>query len=217
MFPVHFLRSFCSFRSLTPIHFCFKSQGYKNVIDKGNALHAAGTPTMLAIETSGHGAMRENYMLDDGAYLAVKIIIELVRLRLSGAAGGLGGMLNGLAEPLEETEFRLPFKNNANYKQTGQAVVEAFARFADTVEGWTPERQNFEGLRVNVAEPGGKSGWLLLRRSLHDPILPLNVESQTKGGTAAICGVLLERFFGEWVNVDVSVLKECVRDLDVNT
>ena len=32
-------------------------------------------------------------------------------------------------------------------------------------------------------------GWLLLRLSLHDPILPLNLESAEKGGT----GVLLER------------------------
>ena len=30
------------------------------------------------IETSGHGAMRENYCLDDGAYIAVKIVIEAV-------------------------------------------------------------------------------------------------------------------------------------------
>ena len=35
-----------------------------------------GVDCPLMIETSGHGAMRENYYLDDGAYLAVKLIIE---------------------------------------------------------------------------------------------------------------------------------------------
>jgi hypothetical protein len=36
---------------------------------------------------------------------------------------------------------------------------------------------------VNVEEGGeGKRGWLLLRQSLHDPLLVLNMESDTKGG-----------------------------------
>lgn len=44
------------------------------------------------IETSGHGAMKENYFLDDGAYLAIKIIIKLVQLRLRNpSAQGLPG------------------------------------------------------------------------------------------------------------------------------
>jgi hypothetical protein len=32
------------------------------------------------METSGHGALRENRYLDDGAFLAVKAVIELVRV-----------------------------------------------------------------------------------------------------------------------------------------
>jgi len=47
-------------------------RGYKNVIDKGVELSAAGVDVPLMIETSGHGAMAENHYLDDGAYLAVK-------------------------------------------------------------------------------------------------------------------------------------------------
>ena len=35
----------------------------------------------MMIETSGHGALKENYFLDDGCYLAVKIISELARRR----------------------------------------------------------------------------------------------------------------------------------------
>lgn len=52
-------------------------RGYKNVINKGVELNESGTETHLMIETSGHGAMKENYNLDDGAYIAVKIIIEV--------------------------------------------------------------------------------------------------------------------------------------------
>ena len=32
-----------------------------------------GVETHLMMETSGHGALKENYFLDDGAYLVVKV------------------------------------------------------------------------------------------------------------------------------------------------
>ncbi len=56
-------------------------RGYKNVIDKALELNAQGINCPLAIETSGHAAMRENYFLDDGAYLCTKIIIKAARMR----------------------------------------------------------------------------------------------------------------------------------------
>ena len=37
---------------------------------------------------------------------------------------------------------------------------------------------------MNVAEGGGRAGWWLLRQSLHDPLLVLNVESEAAGGVA---------------------------------
>lgn len=50
-------------------------RGYKNVINEGIRLNEAGEECWLAIETSGHAALRENYFLDDGAYLAAKLIV----------------------------------------------------------------------------------------------------------------------------------------------
>ena len=38
---------------------------------------------------------QENYFLDDGAYGALKIVIEMVRRRLEGA-GGIGDLLEDL-------------------------------------------------------------------------------------------------------------------------
>jgi len=65
-------------------HHRFK-RGYKNVINEGIKLNAKGEECHLAIETSGHGAMKENYFLDDGAYLVVKVLIQLARLNPPGA------------------------------------------------------------------------------------------------------------------------------------
>jgi phosphomannomutase len=181
-------------------------KGYKNVIDKGVELNEAGVETQLAIETSGHGAMKENYFLDDGAYLAVKIIIEMVRMRLQGDARGIGGLLDDLETPREEDEFRLNFLDQSDFQAYGKRVVEAFAEFAAGVDGWTVEEVNHEGFRVNVDEGDGKSGWLLLRQSLHDPLLPLNIESEVDGGISRIAAVLVERFLPKWANVDASPL-----------
>ncbi|MFM7613386.1 MAG: phosphomannomutase/phosphoglucomutase, partial [Synechococcales cyanobacterium] len=55
-------------------HHRFK-RGYKNVINEAIRLNGVGEESWLAIETSGHGAMRENYFLDDGAYLVSKLLI----------------------------------------------------------------------------------------------------------------------------------------------
>jgi hypothetical protein len=63
----------------------------------------------MRLINSGHGAMKENFFLDDGAYSAVKTIIQLVRLRLAGE-GSISEMLDQLDEPLESREFRLAIK-----------------------------------------------------------------------------------------------------------
>jgi phosphomannomutase len=58
-------------QDLGGIHHRFK-RGYKNVIDEAMRLNQAGQESWLAIETSGHGALKENYFLDDGAYLVLQ-------------------------------------------------------------------------------------------------------------------------------------------------
>ena len=159
-------------------------RGYKNVIDKGMELGAQGVDAPLMIETSGHGAMAENHYLDDGAYLAVKVLIEAGRRRLAGS-GDIDQLLATLHEPLEEAEFRLPLLA-ADFKASGAAALQAFMDevAAGGFPGWQAVPVNHEGLRVSIDEGEGRSGWALLRASLHDPLLVLNVESDTAGGAA---------------------------------
>ncbi len=75
-------------------HHRFK-RGYKNVIDEGLRLNAAGENCPLAIETSGHAAPAENYFLDDGAYLATRLIIRAAQLRREGPHSGRPDCLSG--------------------------------------------------------------------------------------------------------------------------
>lgn len=74
----------------------------------------------------------------------------------------------------------------SEYKAEGGKVLEGCHDWIQSGAGgksnWAMEDVNHEGWRVNVDEGNGKQGWLLLRQSLHDPLLVLNAESETKGG-----------------------------------
>ena len=63
---------------------------------------------------------------------------------------------------------------------------------------------NFEGVRVNLDEKHG-NGWFLLRLSLHDPLLPLNIESNSPGGAKIIAAELAE-FISGYEKLDASSL-----------
>ena len=160
-------------------HHRFK-RGYKNVINEAIRLNEAGETCLLAMETSGHGALKENYFLDDGAYLATKIVIRYAQLRRQGRT--LADLLEGMREPLEARELRFRLMSE-DCKAAGAAVLEALARYAAGQPGWSAAPENYEGLRYAVP---AQKGWFLLRMSLHDPLMPLNIESDCPGGVDEI-------------------------------
>ena len=60
---------------------------------------------------SGHGAMKENYYLDDGTYSASQIVIIMVKRALEGLGKDIySSLLKDLKEPMESSEFRLKLK-----------------------------------------------------------------------------------------------------------
>lgn len=161
-------------------HHRFK-RGYKNVINEAIRLNREGINCPLAIETSGHAALRENYFLDDGAYLCTRIIIKAAVLRREGKT--IDTLLADLREPVEAAEYRLKIKAE-DFRTCGNAWIEALEAYAKK-QGWAIAPDNREGIRVSFAEPELR-GWFLLRLSVHDPILPLNVESDVPGGVEKI-------------------------------
>lgn len=181
-------------------------RGYKNVINEAVRLNSTGEECHLAIETSGHGAMKENYFLDDGAYLVAKILILAARLKYEKGAGLLS-MLEGLRQPAEEMEFRLRLLEE-NFAAQGENIISELNKYINGVEGWVPAPVNYEGIRVSC-NSGDEKGWFLLRLSLHDPVLPLNIESEVKGGVKKITAKLAE-FFKQFSNINYdAVIKYC--------
>lgn len=169
-------------RELGGVHKRFK-RGYKNVINEAIRLNKEGVDCELAMETSGHGALKENYFLDDGAYLMVKLLIEI------GKGNDLKKMIAALKEPKEAVEIRFAVEGDVPAVQ--DAALKALDEGIAGAAGWTVAPDNFEGIRVNADEDHG-NGWLLLRKSLHDPIMPLNIESDTDGGCRIIAKDLYE-------------------------
>ncbi len=160
------------------VHRRFK-RGYRNVINEGLRLNSLGQDCQMAIETSGHGALKENWFLDDGAYLMTRLLSELVK------RGSLDSLLADLAEPVEAKEFRMGI-SEPDFAAYGRKLLDELETYAKTAPGWKAEEENHEGVRVNIG-----SGWFLLRLSLHDPLLPLNIESDEEGGVRAIARELL--------------------------
>ena len=100
------------------IHHRFQ-RGYKNVINESIRLNNEGKNSPLAIETSGHAAFKENYFLDDGAYMAARLLIQLVESREKGIE--FTDVLNELSEPAEEIEIRIPIKDK-DFRASGKKL-----------------------------------------------------------------------------------------------
>lgn len=164
------------------VHHRFK-RGYKNVINESIRLNEEGKASWLAMETSGHGALKENYFLDDGAYQIAKILIKTAQLHAEGR-GGVDMLVDGLPEPAEANEVRAKITAE-DFGAVGDEVLKAFGQFVADEPGWSATPNNFEGIHVTVDASAG-NGWVLLRKSLHDPVLPLNIESEETGGVAKI-------------------------------
>jgi len=162
-------------------HHRFK-RGYKNVINESIRLNNEGQESWLAIETSGHAAMKENHFLDDGAYLVTKIIIEAARQLQNGKS--ISQLLEKLPTPKESSEYRVNILD-VDFKLYGLNIIQDLENFAKSNLDWKIVPNNYEGIRIKTTK-ANQEGWFLLRLSLHDPVIPINIESNVEGGVQNI-------------------------------
>ncbi|GJN36467.1 hypothetical protein PR202_gb25372 [Eleusine coracana subsp. coracana] len=195
-------------------HHRFK-RGYKNVIDEAIRLNSIGEESHLAMETSGHGALKENHWLDDGAYLMVKLLNKLAAARTQNSSAGsevLTNLVEGLKEAAVAVEVRLKIDQShadlkgGSFRDYGESVLKHLENVINSYSNVHIAPKNYEGIRVS-----GYGGWFLLRLSLHDPVLPLNIEAPnnddaTKLGLAVLAAV------SEFPALDVTALKKFVQE-----
>ncbi len=179
--------------SLGGTHLRYK-RGYKNVIDKCRELNESGMYSPVAIETSGHAAFPENYYLDDGAYLMTKILICLSQQAKKGET--LSALIKDFKRPAEEAEVRIGFNQDSrDFKAEGDKVIEDLKR-AD----FEISTDNFEGVRIITG-----TGSIVVRMSVHDPVMPINFESDEAGGCKKEAIKLMD-FFKEYGFLDLTNL-----------
>lgn len=171
------------------VHYRYR-RGYKNVINKAIELCEQGIDCPLAIETSGHAALKENYFLDDGAYLATKIIIELAK------GTDIKKLLSTMEMPVEEEEHRFNIKTT-DFRSYGENVIASLEKFAGEKPGYIIADDNREGIRVSTP-----NGWFLLRLSVHDPVMPMNFESNDFGGIK-VMKQELKPFFESFTELEI--------------
>ncbi|HFI0057574.1 TPA: phosphomannomutase/phosphoglucomutase [Streptococcus suis] len=177
--------------------------GYRNVINRAIAANQAGVDCQLAIETSGHAAFKENYFLDDGTYVAAKILMLLPQLQKDGKS--LDDLIAQLKQPLETQEVRFKLEVE-DYRALGEQVIVDLQ--ATSIAGFIFNPENEEGVRFDVTAPYG-DGWFLLRMSLHEPLLVLQIENDQSGYMPSILKRLSE-FLDGYPAVNQTKLKELV-------
>ncbi len=185
-------------------HYRYK-RGYRNVIDEAIRLNEEGIDCPLAIETSGHAALRENYFLDDGMYLVTRLICEAMRRKRDGMT--LSSLIDELQEPVESVEVRLPILEE-DFRTAGQEVIEMILSHTLNNPEWNLAPDNREGVRISFNLDGGvNNAWFLLRLSVHDPVMPLNAESDVPGGVEKMLRELYELLNGA-ETLDLAPLKQ---------
>jgi len=175
-------------------------RGYRNVIGEAVRLNREGTNCPLAIETSGHAALRENRFLDDGMYLATRLIIEAMRLKQKGKA--LCAAIGDLEEPLCADEIRMTILEE-DFRPVGETAIAAVMEAVAATPGFSIDENNCEGVRVNC---GQEADWFLLRLSVHDPLLVLNAETVQPDGIRQMLEALYKALAGI-ASIDLSALE----------
>ncbi|MBR2796275.1 MAG: phosphomannomutase/phosphoglucomutase [Clostridia bacterium] len=170
------------------IHYRFK-RGYRSVIDEAIRLNAEGIDCPLAIETSGHAAFRDNGFVDDGIYLATRVICEALNRKREGQS--VFSLIDDLKEPVESVEIRLPVLEAEDPSAASQEVVETLLSYTLDDPSWQIAQDNREGVRIIFNLDGDvNNAWFQLRMSVHDPVMVLNAESDVPGGVKRILGAL---------------------------
>ncbi|MBQ8654112.1 MAG: phosphomannomutase/phosphoglucomutase [Clostridia bacterium] len=187
-------------------HYRYK-RGYRNVIDEAIRLNDEGISCPLAIETSGHAAMKENHFLDDGMYLVTVLIVRAMKLKQQGLT--LGSLIADLKEPVESREIRLNITAE-DFREAGKVAIQKVLDYANAADTWHIAPDNREGVRISFDLDGGlDNGWFLLRLSVHDPVLPLNVESDVPGGVKEMLTSLYMVLEG-CEGIDLAPLKKAI-------
>ena len=94
----------------------------------------------------------------------------------------------------------MKIKGVEDFRSYGKSVLAEFEKRAEA-KGIQQATPSYEGIRLVF--PG--EGWVLLRMSLHDPNMPMNMESTHEGGCEKLTAIVKDMVSG-FEHLDISVL-----------
>lgn len=104
----------------------------------------------------------------------------------------LGDLIKDLEEPLESAEIRLNI-NSDDFRNVGNSIIESVEKHYKKINGYSIANDSREGLRVYYDyKDTPRSVWFMLRVSVHDPVMPINIESDIIGGLQFIKSELMD-------------------------
>lgn len=179
-------------------------RGYNNVISMAKKINQKGVNCPLAIESSGHAAFKSNGFLDDGAFLAAKIVVELVKCKKRNEN------LQDIIKDLIDAKERISMRIVANtHEEEIQNLFKDFKHFGNTNKFLELDEKNVEGIRVNFKGKRQK-GWMLIRKSVHDPVIVLDAESYVSQGIKSMMNLICP-FFRKYKFLNMSEFNKGVK------
>lgn len=161
-------------------------RGYNSVISMAKKINARGGNCPLAIETSGHAAFKENGFIDDGAYLAAKIIIEMALAKSQGK--NIADLIKDLSAAKEKKNIRMKI-NAERPSDYADKILNHIKNYTNSNRHIELDNENIEGVRINFTEKHRK-GWAIIRKSLHDPEIVIHAECEVTGGLKGIFQII---------------------------
>ena len=125
-------------------------------------------------------------------------MIKAAKLHADGIM--IDSVIDALEEPADEKEVRIPVRCE-DFAGYGDRILSELADYVRETEGMTLAEPNYEGVRIEFPD-----GWCLLRKSLHDPILPMNIASDQPEGCSSILEIMAA-FLSEYDDLDLSVIR----------
>lgn len=113
-----------------------------------------------------------------------------------------------MQQPVETQEIRFKI-NLADYRPYGEQVIQDLEAFVTATADFDTDTDNEEGIRVNLTGDYGQ-GWFLLRMSLHEPLLVLQVENDVLGKNHLVFETLAT-FFNQFQPLDKSALAKMLK------
>ncbi|MDE7463942.1 MAG: hypothetical protein K2M48_02835 [Clostridiales bacterium] len=122
-------------------------------------------------------------------------------LRRNGS--DLTELISELRMPEEEADIRLNLTGK-NWRGTADTVIKRLTAISERL--LTISGDNYEGVRAYVSHA---KGYFIVRTSVHDPVLPIYIESDKNGGAVSIAR-FLKSFLGGFRGIDCAPLDDYI-------